>query len=264
VIYGFLSERVVDLRFVIGRAALYAAVTACLVLLFGVIEWWAEQIFEDTRPAIYVSLFAALLIGVSLNAVHGRIEDFLNAVFFRDQRRGEEALRRAVRALANTSSEKTLIEFLIDEPVRVLRLSSAALFLARGENGVFERTASLGWNDREAESIDAEDPLIVELRAEFSALQLDGRQRADVSLPSGRQTPAIVVPLIMRGNVFGFVFYGSRENGGAPLAPSEVTLLEALARSAAAAYDHIDADRSRARIKTLEDRLHALGAAIPD
>jgi hypothetical protein len=263
VLYGFLSERVVDLRFVIGRAALYAAATACLVLLFGIIEWWAEQIFEDTRPAIYVSLVAALLIGFSLNAVHGRIEDFLNAVFFRDQRRGEEALRRAARALANTSSEKTLIEFLIDEPVRVLGLSSAALFLARGEKGAFERTASRGWNDRATESIDAEDPLIVELRAEFSALQLDGRQRADVTLPSGSQKPAIVIPLIMRGNVFGFVFYGSRPNG-APLAASEVALLEALARSAAAAYDHIDADRSRARIRTLEERLHALGAAIPD
>jgi GAF domain len=261
VIYGFLSERVVDLRFVIGRAALYAAATACLVLLFGVIEWWAEQIFEDTRPAIYVSLFAALLIGFSLNAVHGRIEDFLNAVFFRDQRRGEEALRRAARALANTSSEKTLIEFLIDEPVRVLGLSSAALFLARSEHGAFERTASRGWNDRAAESIEAEDPLIVELRAEFSALALDGRQRADVPLPSGPQTPAIVIPLIMRGNVFGFVFYSSRANG-AQLTPSEVALLEALARSAAAAYDHIDADRSRARIKTLEDRLHALGADL--
>jgi GAF domain len=261
VIYGFLSERVVDLRFAIGRAAIYAAVTACLVLLFGIIEWWAEQIFEDTRPAIYVSLVAALLIGFSLNAVHGRIEDFLNAVFFRDQRHGEEALRRAARALANTSSEKTLIEFLMDEPVRVLGLSSAALFLARGDKGAFERTASRGWNDRAAESIDVEDPLIVELRAEFAALQLDGRQRADVPLPSGSHKPAIVIPLVMRGNVFGFVFYGSRENG-ASLTPSEVTLLEALARSAAAAYDHIDADRSRARIKTLEERLHALGADL--
>lgn len=263
VIYGLLSERAVDLRFAIGRAALYAAATACLVVLFGIIEWWTEQIFEDTRPAIYVSLFVALLIGFSLNAVHGRVEDFLNAIFFRDQRRGEEALRHAARALANTSSEKTLIEFLVDEPVRVLGLSSAALFLARGENATFERTASRGWNDRAAESIDAEDPLIVELRADFSSLQLDGRQRTDVALPSSKETPAIVVPLIMRGNVFGFVFYGSRESG-APLAASEQSLLEALARSAAAAYDHIDADRSRARIKALEEHLRTLGAAIPD
>jgi GAF domain len=263
VVYGFLSERVVDFRFVIGRAAIYGSVTALLVLLFGIIEWWAEQIFENTRPAIYVSLFAALFIGFSLNALHGRIEDFLNAFFFRDQRRAEESLRRAARALANTSSEKTLIEFLIDEPVRMLGLASAALFLARGSDGVFERAAARGWENHEAESIDPEDPLVVELRAELSPLELDGRQRADVPVPGGSKTPSLVVPLVMRGSVFGFVFYGGRKNG-VPLTLAERALLESIARGAAAAYDHIDADRSRARIARLEDRLRELGAAIPD
>jgi hypothetical protein len=244
VVYGFLSERVIDFRFVIGRAAIYGGVTAVLLLLFGILEWWAEQLFESTRPAIYVSLFAALFIGFSLSAIHGRIEGFLNAVFFRDQRRAEEALRRASRALANTSSEKTLIEFLVEEPVRVLELTSAALFLARTSGASFERTAARGWNNREAETIDPEDPLIVELRAEL--------------LPGGAKAPSLVVPLIMRGAVFGFVFYGARDNG-LSLSADERSLLEAIALSAAAAYDHIDADKSRARITQLEQKLQAHG-----
>ena len=66
----------------------------------------------------------------------------------------------------------------------------------------------------------------------------------------------------MRGNVFGFVFYGSRIDG-ASLTPAERSLLEAIALSAAAAYDHIDADRSRVRIRTLENRLREFGATIP-
>ena len=41
-------------------------------------------------------------------------------------------------------------------------------------------------------------------------------------------------------------------------------LLEAIATSAAAAYDHIDADRSRERIVSLEERLRGLGAAVPE
>lgn len=254
VVYGFLSERVVDFRFAIGRAAVYGAVTAVLLLCFGILEWWAEQIFESTRPAIYISLFAALLIGFTLNALHGRIEAFLNAFFFRDQRRAEDALRRASRALANTSSEKTLIEFLVDEPVRVLGLSSAALFLASGATGEFQRTAARGWTHEEAESIDGEDPLIVELRADFETVVLDGRPRAETILPGGSKAPSLVVPLLMRGTVFGFVFYGARSNG-LPLAADERALLEAIARSAAAAYDHIDAERSRARIQQLEQQL---------
>lgn len=257
VVYGFLSERVLDFRFAIGRAAIYGGVTAIILLFFGIIEWWAEQIFESTRPAIYVSLFAALFIGFTLNALHGRVENFLSTFFFRDQRRAEEALRHAARALANTSSEHTLVEFLVEEPVRVLGLTSAALFLARGENGAFERTADRGWTRQEAECIDADDPLIVELRAELAPIALDGRPRAKTILPGGAKAPSLVIPLLMRNAVFGFVFYGPRSNDML-LTSDERSLLEAIARSAGAAYDHIDAERSHARIAELESRLRAL------
>lgn len=260
VLYGLLSERVVDFRFAIGRAAVYGIITAVLLLLFGTFEWLAEQIFESTKPAIYISLFAALAIGFTLNALHGRIEDFLNAFFFRDQRRSEEALRRASRALANTSSEKTLIEFLVDEPIRVLGLNAAALFLAPAPGRPFERTAARGWTKTESESIDAEDPLIVELRAELAPIVLDGRPRAQTILPGAAKAPSLVVPMLMRGSVFGFVLYGSRSNGMA-LTSDEQALLEAIARSAGAAYDHIDADRSHARIAELEAQVRALAAS---
>jgi hypothetical protein len=262
VVYGFLSERVIDFRFVIGRAAIYGSITAVLLLCFGILEWWAEQLFESTRPAIYLSLFAALFIGFSLNALHGRVEDFLNTFFFRDQRNAEEALRRASRALANTSSEKTLIEFLVDDPTRVLGLTSAALFLAPEQGQAFQRTADRGWNRREAEAIDPEDPLIVQLRAELAPIVLDGRPRPETILPGGAKAPSLVIPLIMRGAVFGFVLYGARSNG-MPLTTDERSLLEAIARSAGAAYDHIDANKSHARINELEERLRSLGADIP-
>lgn len=258
VVYGFLSERVVDFRFAIGRAAVYGAVTAVLLLLFGILEWWAEHLFESTRPAIYLSLFAALSIGFVLNALHGRIENFLNAFFFRDQRHAEESLRHAARALANTSSERTLIEFLVDEPVRVLGLTSAALFLLRGNE--FVRAADRGWTQQETERIDAEDPLIVELRAESAPIVLDGRARPQTILPGGSKAPSLVMPLTMRGSVFGFVFYGARANG-TPLTSDERSLLEAIAQSAGAAYDHIDADKAHARIRELETQLHALGVS---
>jgi len=262
VVYGFLSERVIDFRFAIGRAAIYGSITAVLLLCFGILEWWAEQLFESTRPAIYLSLFAALFIGFSLNSLHGRVEDFLNTFFFRDQRRAEEALRRASRALSNTSSEKTLVEFLVDEPMRVLGLTSAALFLAPTQGEAFQRAADRGWNRREAEAIDPEDPLIVQLRGELAPIVLDGRPRPETILPGGAKAPSLVIPLIMRGAVFGFVLYGARSNG-MTLTTDERSLLEAIARSAGAAYDHIDANKSHARIEELEGRLRSLGAAIP-
>lgn len=254
VVYGFLSQRVVDFRFAIGRAAIYGGVTALILLVFGIIEWWAQEVFESTRPTIYVSLFAALFIGFSLNMLHGRIEALLGTVFFREQRRAEEALRHASRALANTSSEQTLVEFLVYEPARVLGLTEDALFLARGDDGSFVRTADRGWTRSEAEHIDPEDPLIIELRAEQASIVLGDRPRPATLLPSGSKAPSLVVPLMMRGALFGFVFYGGRSDG-TPFTADERALLEGIAGSAAAAYDHIDANNSRERIRELEEQL---------
>jgi hypothetical protein len=64
----------------------------------------------------------------------------------------------------------------------------------------------------------------------------------------------------MRGNVFGFVFYGERKDGAA-FTQAERDLLATIATSAAAAYDHIDADRAHARITALEERMRLAGIA---
>lgn len=260
VFYGFLSQRVVDFRVAIGRAALYGATTLAIVVIFGAVEWLAEEIFESTRPAMYASLVVALAIGFAMRAVHGRIEGFLDNLFFRDQHHAETALRRAARALANTTAEKTVVEFLIDEPVAALSLQSAALFLARSDEHDFARVAASGWDDDHVERFGAEDPLVVTLRAELEPVQLEPRMLAGLHLPGGDKLHALVVPLIMRGTVFGFVFYGDRTDGAA-FTQQERDLLATIAASAATAYDHIDADRARTRIQTLEDRMRQAGIA---
>jgi len=254
VLYGFLSERVIDFRVAIGRAALYGGTTIFIVVIFGAIEWMAEQIFESTRPAMYASLIAALAIGFAMRAVHDRMEGFVDGVFFKELRRATEALKKAARALTNTTSERTLVEFLVDEPVTVLHLSSAALFIAREDGEPFERVAAHGFGASDAAAFDADDALAVVLRAELEPIRLDARRRAEYRFPAGGKPDALVLPLVMRGKVFGFVYYGEREDGAAFTA-EELELLLQLATAAASAYDHIDADRSRRRIAELEARL---------
>ncbi|MBV8374852.1 MAG: hypothetical protein JO302_05020 [Candidatus Eremiobacteraeota bacterium] len=258
VCYGFLSRHIIDIRIAIGRAAIYAMLTAVLVVIFGAIEWVAEQLFESTRPAVYVSLVAALGIGFALRTVHERFERFVDGILFRGQYRAEEQLRRAARALANTTSEKTLEQFLIDEPVAILNLSAAAYFCSTGDGAPFECVSARGWDGRSAGPFDPQDALIVTLRAELRPLQLDVRTREAMHLPGGGKLESLVVPLVMRGNVFGFVFYGERSDGIA-FTEDDRDLLASIAASAAAASDHIDADRSRARIRELEARLAEAG-----
>ena len=256
VFYGFLSQRVIDFRVAIGRAALYGATTLVIVLIFGAVEWFAEQIFESTRPAVYASLVVALAIGFAMSAVHARIELFLDNLFFREQRKAEAALRRAARALANTTSEKTSSSFSIDEPVAVLELRRAHSFCrAARTTASFASPPAAG--DRSGRSFDAEDPLVVTLRAELGPVQLEPRMLEGMRLPGGDRLHALAVPLVMRGGVFGFVFYGERKDGAA-FTKEERDLLAAIAANAAAAYDHIDAERAHERIGELEGQLQQL------
>jgi hypothetical protein len=254
VCYGFLSRHIIDIRIAIGRAAIYAMMTAVLVVIFGAIEWLAEQIFESTRPAVYVSLVVALGIGFALRTAHERFENLVDGLLFRGQHRAEEQLRRAARALANTTSEKTLEQFLIDEPVAILNLRAAAYFRAAADGVPFECIASHGWGPATPASFDSQAALVVTLRAELGPVQLDARTREAMHLPGGGKIESLVVPLIMRGNLYGFVFYGER-NDGIAFTQDERALLASIAASASAASDHIDADRSRARIRELEARL---------
>jgi hypothetical protein len=257
VFYGLLSRRVIDIRIAIGRAALYGTTTLVILVFFGAIEWLAEQIFESTRPAMYVSLIAALAIGFAMRTVHGRLETLVDAIFFKSAHEAEDSLRRAARAVANTTSRPTVVEFLLDEPVTVLDLTAAALFLADGEGQPFARVAERGWGAEHAASFGAEDVLPVMLRAELGPIALDSRRRAELQLPGGDRIEAMVVPLIMRGRLFGFAFYGERSDGAAFTA-LERELLAAIATNASSAFDHIDAENSRRRIADLEARLASL------
>lgn len=261
VLYGFLSQRVIDIRVVIGRAAIYGAMTVMLVVVFGAVEWLAEQIFETTRPAEYVSLLAALLIGFAMRAVHGNIEGFMDRVLFRGQHRAEEALRRCARALPQVTSEEAAIDLLVVQPYELLEIVGAALFVARPSDGVFERVAERGFDPADVSSLQPEDALVMMLRAEQGPIALDPRLRASLHLPGGTRADALAVPLLMRGGVYGVVFYGERRDGAA-FTEAERGLLAALVAGGGAAYDHIDADRSRARIRELEAKLAELAQPI--
>ncbi|MFY9860316.1 MAG: hypothetical protein WAK80_07120, partial [Candidatus Cybelea sp.] len=60
----------------------------------------------------------------------------------------------------------------------------------------------------------------------------------------------LAVPVTVRHELVSFTLYGAHANG-AQLDPDEVVLLEELAREAARAYDHVEAERVRERYAQL-------------
>src|SRR5262249_40865417 len=71
---------------------------------------------------------------------------------------------------------------------------------------------------------------------------------------------ALAIPVSVRHELVSFTLYGAHDNG-AQLDPDEVELLKELAREAARAYDHVEAERALARYSQLLAKESALSAA---
>jgi hypothetical protein len=68
--------------------------------------------------------------------------------------------------------------------------------------------------------------------------------------PQNAAIYTLAVPVTVRHELVSFTLYGAHSNG-AQLDPDEVALLEELAREAARAYDHVEAERARVRYMQL-------------
>ena len=257
VYYALVHERVVDIRFAIGRAAEYALTTAVVIVFFAVLEWAFGQLFEGSQVAGYASLIAAVIVGFSFNAVHDRVDHFIEAVFFFKERDAQERLLRVSRALLYANSERLVLEFLLDHPVDALELTSGAIFTLNESGTAFKRIAAANWDKAALTEIAIDDALIAQLRATPQPLDLRNVGWHPSGLPASDKAPALAVQVLMRAQVYAVALYG-RHVSGAEISGDEQELLRSVAANAAAAFDHLDAERTRREIEALRSENAAL------
>jgi hypothetical protein len=257
VYYALVHERVVDIRFAIGRAAEYALTTAVVIVVFAILEWAFGQLFEGSRIAAYATLLAAVIAGFSFNAVHSRVDQLIEAIFFWKERDAHERLMRVARALLYANSERLVLEFLLDHPLDALELTSGAIFVLNDSRTAFHRIADRHWDDASLAEIATDDALVAQLHAVQQPLLLRTLGWYPDGLPAGDKRPALAVQVLMRGEVFAIALYGRHVNG-AVISKDEQELLNSVAASAAAAFDHLEAERTRREIEALRSENAAL------
>ena len=257
VYYALVHERVVDIRFAIGRAAEYALTTAVVIVVFAILEWAFGQLFEASRIAAYATLLAAVIAGFSFNAVHSRVDRLIEAIFFSKERDARERLMRVSRALLYANSERLVLEFLLDHPIDALELNSGAIFVLNESRTAFKRIAAKNWNDAAMTDIAADDALVAQLHAVQQPLLLRAVGWHPSGVPEGDRAPTLAVQVLMRAEVFAIALYGPHVNG-AQISNDEQDLLHSVAANAAAAFDHLEAERTRREIEALRSENAAL------
>ena len=99
VMYAIVRHRVFDVRFFIGRAVVYGSLTTAIVVLLALVDYIAGKILAGTGLATIGEAGVAIVIGLSLNNVHKRLEHLIDTTLFRSShRRGSPPATNRSRA----------------------------------------------------------------------------------------------------------------------------------------------------------------------
>jgi hypothetical protein len=207
--YSLLSRRLIDFEFIVNRAAIFAAVSFILVGAFLLVETLLSDWLRNESHATNVLFSAglALALGFSMRFVHGRVDRFVDDVFFK-KRRDDEA---AIAAFTVDAPYITDVAALLERTKSVLEnhTNAKSVILVLDDAG---RYGGAGEND----------PAIVRLRATHRPVDLH-------EVPS--QLPGeLAFPMVARGHLVGAIVLDARRSGEA-YAPDETAAIAQLANS---------------------------------
>jgi signal transduction protein with GAF and PtsI domain len=205
------------------------------------------------RLARFVEIAVAIGISFWLNSLEKRVETVVESIFFRRRQAAMRRLARSTEAVHNANEIQTVFDFVVREPTEALSLSSAAVFLQR-EAGFFQRIDAQGWSETTLARIPHDDPLALNLEAEFEPMHVADIGWHPSGLPGGSAAPILAVPLVARRELTGILLYGAHSNG-ADIDPDEVSAIFDLAKAAQATYDHL-------RVVELLDEVEGLKAQL--
>jgi hypothetical protein len=254
--YALVQGRIVDIRIVGGRAAIYALITSIPVALLAFADWFFARRLEDARLATVFEVAIAVGFSFWLRAIHKRIDRFAERVFFASRHRAFVRMHHITQALPFTEKVATIESLLTEETARAMRFSSAALF--RAENGSYTRTASIGWHD-EAAGLDADDSIVLFSRSAHQLVNLSEAPESKANLPRGHEKPVYALPVVVGRRVIAVVLYGAHQDGEA-IDAEEEHLLTGAAHAAATAYEHLHAVERETENALLRARLAAIKA----
>ncbi|MGC1380858.1 MAG: hypothetical protein WA814_07515 [Candidatus Baltobacteraceae bacterium] len=255
--YAVVRQRVFDISFVVSRTLVYTILTAAIFAFFALVEWVATKVIEGSGATIALVALAAIVVAFSLNALHSKVEGFVERVLFRRRHLAERHLEGVAAGLPYAENEQTIEEAIVREPVRAYSLSSAELFKRDGD-GAYLR-----------DGVRLDNAVSLRLQGSRRPVRLQELDAAGHSEFDPRG-PALAVPVFANLALQAIAIYGAHVNGE-DIDPDEAASIEKVCCAAGTAYEHLETlriEREIASLRRLTERqsrmLAVLQAQKPD
>jgi hypothetical protein len=231
-LYAAIRTRLVDVSFIVNRALVYTAITGLLFGIFSVLELGLHEFAVSDKLSWVLQAIVALLLAIALSPVHRRLDQWVERFFFRKQRLAIASLRTFAVECAFIEQQSRLLETAV---ARLQPHCDAVAIYERALAGYQLRGATGdGW----PETVDADDPAFVSLRARRQEVDLHG-------LTSAVGVDSLAFPMIVGEMLNGAVV--SRPRSGEQFAPDVRTALAEAAHNLGASL-YILRYREQARL----------------
>lgn len=243
-LYAVLRHRVVVLSFVINRAIAFSLSAGLVIGLFALFQTIIEKSALNQQAGLFLTVVVSVAMGIGFDVVRGRINRFIELVFFRAQYRAAAALERFAAQCHFIESEGELLDQSVDETMASVDALGVALYERASEG--YRLLRSRGTQPFPP-TVKLDDRAFVALRAEHKEQDLAG-------LHSAIGADGYAFPMTVRGTLLGALVCGARTEH---YTPAERSLLGRLAHEVGTALTALRARRN-------EDIVEALAAGSTD
>ena len=268
VYYTISRHRVIDVRFALSRRLtrplLWYLVGLGVVWLHGSAEDEIKQVrhWFDGLPILYRALVVAVALSslVALKEVIDQLHKFIcqgiERLFFKTLLENEQQLADCGLKLANATRKADLDLSLVNDPVRIFKLTSGALFRSYGD-GIYRLTASsIGWPANSPRKLSRDDALsavngqsrVAKKRYPWVAEWTADRTKI---MPFENALSTATFPLFDDQELIGVVFYGPHSAGDA-LNEDELQALRQFVQAGAIAYWRVAFMQLRQKVRVTE------------
>ncbi len=245
--YAVLRHKVIDIGFVINRTLVYGSISVIMLSAFALLEWAVGHVLqlEGRNANAVLDAAIAVLITLSFTRVHAFVERYVEALFFRSWHENETRLSRFVADAGFVTREETLKGQWARELARFTGGAPVGLYFegAEGNYRAFDAAPAF------PATLDRDEPALVAMRAQ--------RRAIDPAETASALAAALALPMLHRGQLFGFVVLGPKPSTGA-YRPDEVSALSHAAHQVGLDTHALKIDALEREGAELRDRLRTL------
>ena len=234
-----------NVDFVVGRAVVYAALTAAGIATIMIGEELASYLFYNNVDVAYGVVIAA---SMAFGAFTGKLSDFLkhfvDRFIFRDRHQQREALEFIAGYILDAETAEDVYRALLQDAAHALQLAFGGILVRRSDGSYELGPRSEGWPAAFHVRLGPTDDLTAAIARSRGALTFSGKETRMIRASFPNDPLTFAAPLFFDRVVSGIVVYGHNVSG-LDLDPDERELLVRVVAHASIALNAIELNRYR-------------------